>query len=158
VAFASVASGCGSSTNASGGSTAAESAKTGSQSGADGQAEPSSKVADRVSKPPHVSIPSGPPPKQLVVKDLKKGTGAVLRWGTELSARYIARDYKTGKVFDPHWADPFEWSYGPGQVVRAWVKGLRGMRVGGVRELIAPSRLSYKEGATVWVVELLSVS
>jgi peptidylprolyl isomerase len=73
-----------------------------------------------------------------------------------MSARYIALEYKTGKVFDDHWSETFDWGFGPGQVVRAWVKGLKGMRVGGVRELIAPSRLAYKQGAAIWVVELLS--
>ncbi len=82
----------------------------------------------------------------------------MLEWGSELSVRYVSFDYKTGKMLEDLWRDPFEWGYGPGQVVRAWVKGLKGMRVGGVRKLIAPSRLAYKEGAEIWVVELLSAT
>jgi FKBP-type peptidyl-prolyl cis-trans isomerase len=111
-----------------------------------------------VSRPPEVSVPPGPPPKQLVIKDLKRGAGAVLQWGTKMSVRYIALKYETGNVVERHWLNPFSWGFGPGQVVRAWVIGLKGMRVGGVRELISPSRLAYKQGARIWVVELLSVS
>jgi FKBP-type peptidyl-prolyl cis-trans isomerase len=61
-------------------------------------------------------------------------------------------------VIENRWGDRFEWSYEPGSVVRAWVKGLRGMKEGGVRKLIAPSRLAYDEGAMIWVVELLAVT
>lgn len=138
------------------------SARSESLSSADGPEadsdEAGSVESPPASKPPSVSVPPGPPPKQLVVKDLRKGTGAVLRAGKDLSARYIAVDYRTGKVLERVWQKPFEWSFGPGQVVQAWVEGLGGMRVGGLRELIAPSRLAYDKGAEIWVVELLSVS
>jgi peptidylprolyl isomerase len=109
---------------------------------------------------PHISIPSAPPPKQLVVKDLKKGTGAPLETGDEFSVRYLSFDYDTGDPAEDHWGNNsiFSWTFGPGRVVRAWAKGLPGMRVGGRRELIAPGRLAYdKRYAMIWVVELLSV-
>jgi peptidylprolyl isomerase len=153
------ACGGGSSTSSGDGSTAVEQAapEAESQAGGGGASEASTQVAS-VAKPPEVSVPPGPPPKQLVVKDLKKGTGATLDWGDEMSVRYIALNYRTRGVVERHWLEPFSWGFGPGQVVRAWVLGLRGMKVGGVRELIAPSRLAYKQGARMWVVELLSAS
>ncbi len=157
--FALVACGGDSSTASDEDSTAPEQAstETGSRSGELSGPEVSSEAA-RPTKPPKVSVPPGPPPKQIVTKDIKRGTGAVLKWGKELSVRYVAVDYKTGKVIENRWGDRFEWAYGPGSVVKAWVKGLRGMKVGGVRKLIAPSRLAYDEGAMIWVVELLSVT
>jgi FKBP-type peptidyl-prolyl cis-trans isomerase len=74
--------------------------------------------------------------------------------------RYVSFDYDTGDQAEDHWSNDkiFAWTFGPGRVVRAWVKGLPGMRVGGRRELIAPGRLAYNESrAMIWVVELLSV-
>jgi peptidylprolyl isomerase len=158
-AFALAACGGGSSTASDEGSTAKEQASTEAGSRSDGSSGSEiSSEAPRPTKPPKVSVPPGPPPKHIVVKDLREGTGAVLKWGKELSVRYVAVDYKTGKVIENRWGDRFEWAYGPGSVVKAWVKGLRGMKVGGVRKLIAPSRLAYGEGAMIWVVELLSVT
>lgn len=83
----------------------------------------------------------------------------MLGFGSELSARYVAVAYRTGKILENFWRRaPSEWNFGPGQVVPAWEKGLKGMRVGGVRKLIAPSRLAYKTGAEIWIVELLAAS
>jgi FKBP-type peptidyl-prolyl cis-trans isomerase len=36
-----------------------------------------------------------------------------------------------------------------------WERGLKGMRVGGRRELIVPSRLAYDSGAVVYLIDLL---
>lgn len=108
---------------------------------------------------PQVAAPSGPPPKHLVVKDVKKGTGAEIKVGKEFSVRYASFDYSTGELSEDHWAKDsiFSWTFGPDKVVKAWAKGLPGMKVGGRRELIAPSQLAYGDGAMIWVVELLSV-
>jgi len=152
--------GSGSTPDVTGGSTTQEQAstETGSQASV-GDESKSSATAAGATKPPHVSVPSGPPPKQIVVKDLRKGTGAVLKPNTRFSARYVAVDYRTGKTLEDSWRDHsiFKWEFGPGSVVRAWAKGLDGMREGGRRELIAPSRLAYGKGAEIWVVDLLSV-
>src|SRR5262245_17166887 len=75
------------------------STKTGSGSDGPSGSEVNSE-AQKPPKPPKVSVPSGPPPKQIVVVDLEKGKGKVLKWGTEMSVRYVAVDYKTGKVLE----------------------------------------------------------
>lgn len=95
----------------------------------------------------------------MVVKDLKKGSGDVIKANDAFAVRYVSFDYGTGDVREDHWGNDsiFSWSFGPGKVVRAWVKGLPGMREGGRRELIAPARLAYGTHPEIWVIELLSV-
>lgn len=108
---------------------------------------------------PQISVPPGPPPKHLVVNDLKIGTGAEIKVGDRFSVRYVSFNYDTGDLSEDYWDDDsvFTWTFGPNKVVGAWAKGLPGMKVGGRRELIAPSQLAYDYGAMIWVVELLSV-
>ena len=46
---------------------------------------------------------------------------------------------------------------GSGEVRDGWETGLKGMRVGGRRELILPSMLAYGTGALIYIVELLAI-
>jgi peptidylprolyl isomerase len=116
-------------------------------------------------KPPaKIRVPSGPPPKKVVVKDLVQGKGAAIppisgKHLVEISTLYKAVSYKTGKPFEERWdpRNPFEIEFGPGLENKGWEKGMVGMRVGGRRELIVPSRMAYKKGAVVYVIDLLGV-
>jgi peptidylprolyl isomerase len=118
---------------------------------------------------PKVVPPSGPAPKQLVVKDLIKGTGPAATATSTVNVQYVGIVYKGGKQFDASWND------GSGQpvslplsgVIQGWQKGIPGMKVGGRRELIIPPSLGY--GATaqakipanstlVFVIDLHAVS
>ncbi len=118
---------------------------------------------------PKVSIPSGAPPKNLVVKDLIKGTGPAATANSTVNVQYVGELYKGGKQFDASWND------GSGQpvslplsgVIKGWQQGIPGMKVGGRRELIIPPSLGY--GATaqskipanstlVFVIDLHGVS
>jgi peptidylprolyl isomerase len=99
-----------------------------------------------LAKKPVVTVPSGPPPKSLVVKDLIKGTGAVATAGSSITVNYVGVLYKGGKEFDSSWKTgaPFApFTLGQGAVIPGWDKGLVGMRVGGRRELIIPPSLAY---------------
>lgn len=118
-------------------------------------------------KKPKVKVPSGPPPKQLVIKELRKGTGAVANKGDEVVVQYVGVDYKTGKQFDASWdrGEPFAFTLGAGMVIPGWDQGVEGMRVGGQRELIIPPELAYgsqqagsiKPNSTlVFVIDLLA--
>jgi peptidylprolyl isomerase len=97
---------------------------------------------------PKVSIPSGPPPKKLVVKDLITGKGAAATASSTVNVQYVGELYKGGKQFDASWND------GSGQpvslpltgVIKGWQQGIPGMKIGGRRELIIPPSLGY--GAT----------
>jgi peptidylprolyl isomerase len=94
---------------------------------------------------PKVTVPTGPPPKKLVIKDLIKGKGPVVKSGATVVVQYVGVLYKNGKQFDASWND------GSGQpvtepladVIPGWQVGIPGMREGGRRELIIPASLAY---------------
>jgi len=125
-----------------------------------------------LSKEPVFSIPSGAPPKKLVIKNLITGTGAAVKKGDTVAVNYVGKLYKGGKVFDASWKDTpgktFSLTVGVGQVIAGWDQGLIGMKVGGRRELIIPPALAYKaagqpptipKNATlVFVVDLVKIT
>lgn len=118
---------------------------------------------------PEVKVPSGAPPKQLVTKDLEKGTGATAKAGDAVTVQYVGVNYKTGEEFDSSWsrAEPFTFTLGAGEVIQGWDQGVEGMKVGGRRELIIPPDLGYgaagagaaipPEETLVFVVDLEAV-
>lgn len=76
-----------------------------------------------------------------------------------ITALYKAVAYSTEELYEERWdpRNPFEIDFGPGLEVEGWEKGMIGMRVGGRRELIVPSKMAYGTGALVYVVDLLRV-
>jgi peptidylprolyl isomerase len=109
---------------------------------------------------PHLVPPKGPPPKNLVVKNLKVGPGPVAHRGDRVAIKYVAFDYETGE--EPYWrwgpsAPPLSMRLGADKYSRGLDEGVEGMRVGGRRELTIPSHLAFDEGAIIYVVELVSV-
>jgi peptidylprolyl isomerase len=130
---------------------------------------PSTPLPAALSKKPVVVIPSGPPPKNLVIKDIIKGTGPAATASSTVTVQYVGVLYKGGTQFDASWND------GSGQpvsfplsgVIPGWTKGIPGMRVGGRRELIIPPSLAYKNqkqakipanSTLVFVIDLHSIS
>jgi peptidylprolyl isomerase len=168
LALAAAAAGCGSSSSSkaagvqlapSGGATSATSTAAASSATSSATASASATSTTTSSTPlpaalktkPKVSIPSGAPPKKLVVKDLIKGTGAPATAGSTVSVQYVGVLYKGGKQFDASWND------GSGQPVSLPLTG----------ELIIPPSLGY--GATaqskipanstlVFIIDLHSIS
>jgi peptidylprolyl isomerase len=118
---------------------------------------------------PTVHVPKGKPPKTLVKKDLKVGTGAVATPGKTVSVQYVGVSALNGRQFDASWdrGQPFSFALGQGQVIPGWDKGIPGMKVGGRRELVIPAKLAYgAQGSPpaigpneplVFVVDLLGV-
>lgn len=94
---------------------------------------------------PKVTVPNGAPPKQLVVKDLEEGTGAEVKEGDVLKVNYVGVNYKSGKEFEASWdrGEPIAFPLGENVVIPGWERGLKGMKVGGRRELIIPPDLAY---------------
>jgi peptidylprolyl isomerase len=178
LALAAVVAGCGSQSAAPGvqlapsvGATAASAPATTSTSSASATSTTTSNtpLPAALKTKPKVSIPSGPAPKKLVVKDLIKGTGPVAKPSSTVSVQYVGELYKGGKQFDASWND------GSGQpvslplsgVIKGWQQGIAGMKVGGRRELIIPPSLGYGSTAQkkipanstlVFVVDLHNVS
>lgn len=120
---------------------------------------------------PTVSVPTGPPPANLSVKDLVVGTGPEAISGKSIVVHYVGVNYADGKQFDSSWDSgqplgPF--TLGAGSVIPGWDQGLVGMRVGGLRELIIPPSLAYGASGQpptiqpnetlVFIVDLLKVS
>jgi peptidylprolyl isomerase len=118
---------------------------------------------------PTIEVPKGPPPSQLVVKDLKEGDGAEAAAGDQVSVTYVGVLYDDGKEFDSSWNkdQPFSFQLGSGQVIPGWDQGVEGMRVGGRRELTIPPHLAYgpagqpptipAKATLVFVIALVSV-
>jgi len=120
-------------------------------------------------KKPAVEVPKGKPPKKLVIKDLREGTGPAAQAGQTVTVQYVGANFKDGKQFDASWdrGEPFSFPLGGGQVIQGWDQGLQGMKVGGRRMLVIPPDLGYgpqgqppviKPNETlVFVVDLLGV-
>ena len=80
----------------------------------------------------------------LIVKDVKVGTGAEAKAGDLVSVNYTGK-FADGKVFDssiPR-GQPFQFTLGAGQVIAGWDQGVAGMKVGGERTLVIPPSLGY---------------
>lgn len=106
---------------------------------------------------PVVIAHHGPVPKKLIVKDLRPGSGAVLKKGKIMRVRYKSFDYRTAQRYEDWWQSPFATGFGEGQSLGAWETGLKGMRVGGRRELIVPPAQAYTHVPVIYVLELVSV-
>lgn len=121
-------------------------------------------------KKPKVTVPEGAPPKKLVTKDLKEGTGPAAKAGDDVTMDYVGVSYSTKKEFDSSFTSgqPFDLTLGQGQVIAGWDEGIVGMKVGGRRELIIPPDMAYgaqgrpptiKPNETlVFVVDLLAIN
>jgi FKBP-type peptidyl-prolyl cis-trans isomerase len=102
--------------------------------------------------------PRGLSPKRVVTRDLKEGSGATIQRGDTFLAHYVSYDYGTGKVIEPYWrTPPGRLPWGTGALVDGWEPGLKGMRAGGIRELIVPSSMAYENGPRVYLVKLVGI-
>jgi FKBP-type peptidyl-prolyl cis-trans isomerase len=126
----------------------------------------------RIGVKPTVVVPSGQPPDDLVVTDLREGTGPEAKPGPYLTVQFVALRWN-GEPFQSSWDNNkfqiFSFRLGgtPPQVNPGWEQGIPGMRVGGRRELVIPSRLLYNrqvppalsepDDSLIYVVELLGI-
>ncbi len=124
-----------------------------------------------LSTKPVVAPAAGPAPTTLQYADLVEGDGAEAVTGSQVEVKYVGAFYDTGKEFDS------SWSRGPEEtlpfgicrqgVIPGFAVGPTGMKVGGRRLILIPSRLGYgPEGSPpkipadadlVFVVDLVSV-
>lgn len=117
-------------------------------------------ITDRGKRKPTVVPPNQPPPKEVLSRDLEVGSGPVARRGDRVWVRYFGTNYKTGEEQYPgRWPPlpPLPLELGSSGEGDAWENGIVGMRVGGRRELIIPSRLLYRTGTIDYVVDLVRV-
>lgn len=80
----------------------------------------------------------------LKYEDIKVGDGAVARKGSTVAVDYTGTLMTNGKKFDSSVGRaPFEFLLGAGMVIKGWDEGVAGMKVGGKRKLMIPSKLAY---------------
>jgi len=91
------------------------------------------------------------PPSELVSTDLVVGEGAESIEGKSVSVHYTGWLYDSseernrGKKFDSSHDRGLPFTFTPGRrgVIEGWSKGVQGMKIGGVRELIIPPAMAY---------------
>jgi FKBP-type peptidyl-prolyl cis-trans isomerase len=118
---------------------------------------------------PEIDFPGGEPPADLEIKDIWEGNGAEATSGQNVTVHYVGVAFSTGEEFDASWNRnaPFTFPLGGGRVIQGWDLGVKGMKVGGRRQLTIPAHLAYgdqsptpliKPGETlIFVVDLISV-
>ncbi len=115
---------------------------------------------------PSVTVPADqPPPTDLEVVPLVRGTGPQVRIGHVLTVRFTAVRWSDGGVFDTTWsADhaPQTVTIGVGQLVEGWDQGLLEQTVGSQVLLVVPPHLGYggtssdlADETLVYVVDIL---
>ncbi|MFI8103249.1 FKBP-type peptidyl-prolyl cis-trans isomerase [Streptomyces sp. NPDC086023] len=94
---------------------------------------------------PEVKVPEGGAPAELTVRDLVVGDGPEVKPGMVVKVHYVGVTFETGREFDASWdrGEPFKFALGSGRVIKGWDRGVKGMRVGGRREIVVPPRLGY---------------
>lgn len=83
----------------------------------------------------------------MYIRDLTVGTGASAEAGNLVTMRYTGW-LADGEQFDSNQAAGFQFRIGAGRVIGGWDLGVRGMLVGGTRQLIIPPSLGYGEEGT----------
>lgn len=117
-------------------------------------------------KPAPPSVPGRPATGQLITKDIKAGNGPEIVPGHTLKIEYYAISCTTGKQVFSTWdaapaapvpapdpsapspttapaapAGPTQVVFEAPAVVEGWLQGLKGMKVGGIRQLVVPAVL-----------------
>jgi FKBP-type peptidyl-prolyl cis-trans isomerase len=83
--------------------------------------------------------------KDLIVKEVKVGTGKEAKDGNTVTVHYTGT-LTNGKKFDSSVGrGPFSFILGRGEVIKGWDRGVKGMKIGGIRKLTIPSHLGYGE-------------
>ncbi len=106
---------------------------------------------------PDAPVPIGPPPRKLVAKNLREGSGQIAYQGDELTVRYFLLEYGTNRILEDRWREPATFTLGDGEMSPSWEKALPGMKVGGRRELVLPEGGAFIPTPQVYVIDLLSI-
>lgn len=104
--------------------------------------------------PVEIGVRHGPAPDKLVIHDLHKGSGAVMKRGDTMLIDWVEVPYGQGLESSPS-ARQLKFSWG--RYIEGWEDGIPGMRVGGRRELVVPPRLGDTGLTMVYVIDLLGI-
>lgn len=96
-----------------------------------------------LTKKPTVPVPDKKA-AALTCRDLVVGTGKEVKPGDVATVQYVGVSQSTGKQFDASWdrGEPFVANLAGG-VIKGWIDGIPGMKVGGRRMLIIPGDQAY---------------
>ena len=83
-------------------------------------------------------------PSGLYLQDLEVGRGEEARSNRSVTVHYVGW-FPDGQAFESSLGsgEPVTFTLGRREVIRGWEEGVRGMREGGQRRLVIPSRLAY---------------
>jgi FKBP-type peptidyl-prolyl cis-trans isomerase len=104
---------------------------------------------------------------ELEIATIQEGSGIEAIPGNTVSVHYKGT-LSDGTQFDSSYdrGIPFEFTLGDGMVITGWEEGVKGMKVGEIRELRIPSSMGYGESGSgpipgsaglIFTVELLEV-
>jgi FKBP-type peptidyl-prolyl cis-trans isomerase len=84
---------------------------------------------------------------QLVIRDVRVGTGPTIQSGDRGQFDFIATNWTTGRPLDGSWRRKraFETQIEHGVVIDGWWQGIPGMRVGGERRILVPPALGFTQ-------------
>lgn len=80
---------------------------------------------------------------ELQIIDVAEGTGDVAPEGATITAHYTGALCKDGTIFQSSHDFGDAITFGLGQVIEGWTKGVPGMKVGGTRRLVIPAAQAY---------------
>jgi FKBP-type peptidyl-prolyl cis-trans isomerase FkpA len=89
--------------------------------------------------------PLPPGPATLQIEDVKVGTGKEAKMGDTVKVLYTGT-LMNGRVFDSTEKrnnEPAEFKLEEGGLIKGWLDGMKGMKVGGKRKLTIPSDIGY---------------
>ena len=86
-------------------------------------------------------------PSGLFYRDVTVGVGEEAGRGDRVRLHYIG-SFTDGTIFErsTDLGPPIEFRLGAREVIRGWDEGIRGMREGGLRQLVIPPQLGYGSG------------
>lgn len=94
---------------------------------------------------PSAGEPLPPGPATLQIEDVKVGTGKEAHVGDTVKVLYTGT-LMNGRKFDSthdRGDQPAEFELKDGALIKGWVEGMKGMKVGGKRKLTIPSDMGY---------------
>jgi peptidylprolyl isomerase len=108
-----------------------------------------------VPEKPLVEPHLGPAPDELLIEEIIVGDGDEAMAGQTAVVHYVGVGATSGEEFDASWNrnEPFDFRLGAGQVIKGWDEGVVGMKIGGRRRLVIPSRLAYGERGAGGVIK-----
>jgi peptidylprolyl isomerase len=122
------------------------------------------KVTEDSKGVPQIDVTGVAKPTDLIAQDLIKGKGATVEANDTIVANYVGVNLSDGTKFDSSYDRGTPATFGLGQVIEGWTKGLTGKTVGSRVLLVIPAAQAYGDqgqgqakGDLVFVVDILGI-